>query len=182
MDVCLKKGSVKVLTEIKEALKGSRWYICGGTLLGAVRAGALIPWRACLNVGIIGDPDKELQKLRDVGFEIKVHWQDEITMAVARRRDAYVDVIVCKDAGDGVLVLARKNTEWRVAKLPKKFFEKMGTAQLGGVDFPTPGHVEEYLELKYGNWKVVNRKHNATNSFTRYIIDTKACPWRHTYE
>ncbi len=163
-----KPGSVEVLVEIKNALKNCRWYLEGGTLLGAVRSGTLIPWRACLNIGALGNHKKVYRALEKIGFEINIHCAPIRPLAVATRHDAYVDVVLGTKVKAGWIFY----TVFHKVLMPKRFFEKLDTVTLDGIEFPAPAFKEEYLTSTYGNWKKDDHRHIVCPPHERFAVET----------
>lgn len=158
-----KQGNVGVLVEVKKALKGIKWCLDGGTLLGAVREGRLFPWRACLNILIVKNYELACKRMLKIGFEFL---RTELV-----RHDAYIAFNFLTEKADGYTRPVGPVNRMYNVKLPRHFFDKLGTATLDGISFPVPGHVEDYLTSEYGNWKVVNKHHRSWLAFHEFIID-----------
>lgn len=168
------QGNVNVLLKVKEILKNKKWFLIGGTLLGAVREKKLLDHRYCLNIAAIDKDDSIFYLLEKIGFRIYKNKVKYGFVKAITRNDAYIDVHVFKEVSDGVIVQrmdpALKPSCIYYAKLPKKFFDELSVVILDGQEFPAPNHPEEFLTLTYGDWKEVDKRHCAHQAFKDYII------------
>lgn len=169
------KGNVQTLLDIKEALKNKKWFLIGGTLLGAVREKSLLPHRACLNIAILDKDKSAFDLLEKAGFEITNKYVKYGFFGVVGRADAYLDVHVFQEASDGVIV-QRLDPKYHpacvyYAKLPKKFFDKLSSVTISNYKLPAPNHPEEFLTLTYGDWQTKTIHHCVVKAFEKYIIE-----------
>jgi hypothetical protein len=166
------QGSLADLIEAKAALNGLPWFLEGGTLLGAVRDGALIPWRSCLGIGALDCAEEASKCFGQLGYVITPYkW-----LYTACRHGAYFDImrydrktIGCEDV---VCALGsrfeNKVKTFTCAELPMSFFKNMATVQIDGVEFPAPANPEEFLRLQYGDWRTPRKYHNSHPCFYEY--------------
>lgn len=168
-----KQGNVDVLVKIKEILKGHKWCLDTGTLLGAVREGRLLPWRACLNSVIIGDYEKARTLLKRGGFRFvnsaAQFYDDALFHGGAHEPSAFVGFQSVTKVRDGYIRHLGSGVRAYVVKLPRYFYDKLSTCTLDGIVFPAPDHKEEYLKSCYGDWKKVVKRHRSWQSFGEYI-------------
>jgi len=160
-----KKGSVQTLVRIGEAFIGLKWCLTGGTCLGAVRDGTLIPWRSCLNVACFADGLEVKRRLLAAGFDVTVYTSDPIRFMVAQLPGAYVDVHVLEATADGYQFWLPRY----MFKLPRRFFDCLETAYIDGVAFNVPAFTDEYLTELYGNWRRPWHGHNFKEPFLKYL-------------
>lgn len=164
------KEAFNNLLEIKKILykMGLYFLIDGGTLLGFYRDG----WfckddHDDIDLTIIGNDDKAtIQELADLasekGFEVYHFWEakhDRTAQISFKKNGLKIDIMFKKKKGNKIW--------WTVYGGPNKITYKSAPAKhflntnellirtdLIDVEFSIPFKVEEYLEYRYGDWKI----------------------------
>jgi len=162
-----------------------KWFLSGGTLLGAYRDGDFIPWDWDVEVTVlteeaINKKNLIINKLLESGFKLK---------KIDPSKENFK--IVAEGWGTKYEILGRHldkygNSRVRLmTKVPSKFFEKIQIIKLRGHNFPAPSPTEGFLEALYGNWKIpvkttdkksyfsanayIQRKQNIYEKFLKWI-------------
>jgi len=153
--------AVGVLKEL-----GQVYFIDQGTLLGAVRDGRFIEWDNDIDLGLFlkrydaADLCGVLNKrgFKTVWFlsyggrkspQLAMDWGGVRVDFHCYERDEAKDEI-WHYAYVPLLTVA-KNV------FPGRLFESFEAVKLGGVEYPAPSPVSEYLRLRYGAWEVPKR-------------------------
>ena len=130
-----------------------KWFLTGGSLLGAVRDGDFIHWDWDVEVSVLAEEavQKEgelLKNLIEAGFLI---FSNDTSIENFK--------ITLKGWGTEFEILGRylnatKDLRTRnITKVPAYLFKEVETITLRGHDFPAPSPVNKYLEALYGDWK-----------------------------
>lgn len=149
---CCKEHLYELLKELSFLFDkiGIKYWLDGGTLLGAVRDGEMIAWDRNINIGILKN---DLQKVKSVNKHLQV-------------KGYYLT-----SYGNGYLVnYSRKNNlcvkmysyletpEWFKiggSRYKSEYFLKLDKIKLNGIEYPCPKEVEKFLCEQYGeNWKI----------------------------
>lgn len=157
------------LADLKEVFdqEGIPFWISEGLLLGLYRDKHVIrgdedDTDICVWKEDTKKIPKALEKLKEKGFEILDVWNyvDGTLEGAAIARDINkIDIIAAHRKKDVIYYLARNyekmfgDLEYYAFVFPAKPFEKMGAMEWGGIQFPCPSGVEEFLTARYGNWK-----------------------------
>ena len=183
-DAASEKKALIFLYAINDILKSFplRYWIEGGTLLGAIRNGKLIPWDHDLDMGIINDSDPQINNLvkamkKKFYVSVKSFGKTEGTWNLGTSRvikiypkkyiffkeDLCLDLFVyysgtLPDSDEEVY----KYVVWgKNAYHKKEFLEKTELMKFYGQEIPTPSNPEKFLEVKYGvDWKTPKEKWN----------------------
>ena len=145
------KGLLVLSKVLDKILK--RWFLSGGTLLGAYRDGDFIPWDWDVEVNVLTEEASKkegelLNGLVAAGFLIAS--SDSSTENFK---------IVAVGWGTEYEILGRylretDDTRTRImTKVPARFFKTSETVTLRGYDFPAPSPIDQFLEALYGDWK-----------------------------
>lgn len=157
---------------------GIRYWIDDGTLLGIVRDGDLIPWDNDVDLGVAGESIPVILKNRRRFFpkflvttkttnipwipgrirEIKIEnpWRkvDKYINKFFRKIEvatpwAKIDIICKYKVGDYY--------QWidcnALKRVPARFYDHLSELDWEGCKLASPSHVEDYLEIRYGNWR-----------------------------
>jgi hypothetical protein len=162
---------IELLSEIASKLKGKKWWMDAGTLLGSVRGGDFIKGDNDIDIGIhakhmskelcakinespkldvaegSGDMDKfyktEIHLLDDDGKRVSVGGKGVFN-------DIYVYYPVEND-----YVMGDSGKYYRI---PKPHLDKLTTGTIRGKRFPIPSDAKNLLEFVYGeDWETPNR-------------------------
>ncbi|WP_153304148.1 LicD family protein [Desulfovermiculus halophilus] len=159
---------------------GVRYWLDDGTLLGIMREGDLIPWDNDVDLGIAGEsvPLVLRSRYRFLPQYILIPktghtpWLPTSCRkfkfgSPLRQIERYVyrylpllphrpktprpwgDLIAKYRVGDEYVWLDCG----MLKKVPAKFFDRLDTIQWEGRTVCIPAHVEEYLQIRYGNWR-----------------------------
>jgi lipopolysaccharide cholinephosphotransferase len=151
---------------------GVVYHLEGGTLLGIVRDGDLLPWDHDFDLSIMRSELPKLQKciwpLRRRLWRVGVRkyemdgmcWiKDQIRLfRISNRKNIQFwekgklqgDVFVKELCGDHVYWRAKR----KIMRVDKKFYESYGEIEYFGRKVKVPNFYEDYLEQKYGDWRV----------------------------
>ncbi|KAA0183372.1 hypothetical protein HAZT_HAZT005949 [Hyalella azteca] len=164
---CCLEGLRATARHVFLALKScrARWWLEGGSLLGAVRSGDIIPWDYNVDIGIYAHDIDRCHQLkasrwqtledsegyvwqRGSGF-YKVHY----STANHLRVDIYAFT-----PRDGTMVRAEPwNTAHRQdVDFPEHFLRPFSSVQFAGVQASAPNNVRDFLEYKFGVGVVEN--------------------------
>jgi phosphorylcholine metabolism protein LicD len=161
--------AVKLLEDTTRILNHHKvkFVIDGGTLLGIVRENRLLPWDNDLDFTLFSDGalkiDDVLKSFSNEGYSVEKTLFPRPYKNIKRG-----DLRICKISSGKVFVdLIFKyeyegNYYWMVwdtlKGVPLKFYENPAAIEFNGAIYPTPDYVEEYLELRYGDWKTPQKK------------------------
>lgn len=175
---------VQFLYEVSDALNELEvdYWIEGGTLLGAVRDGKLIPWDHDLDLGMKfttdGDMKKLIRRLKKT-FHVSVKgfprregvWQlgDYRLLKIHQKKLLFLKEKLCLDlfvyyrgALPGTREEAYLYCVWgRNAYHRTEHFDTLDEIEFYGRRIPVPGGTERFLETKYGaDWRTPKKRWN----------------------
>ena len=150
-----------------------RWFLSGGTLLGAYRDGDFIPWDWDVEVNVLTEEacEKEgelLNGLVAAGFLIA---SSDSSMENFK--------IVAVGWGTEYEILGRylreiDDTRTRImTKVPARFFKTSENVTLRGHDFPAPSPTDQFLEALYGDWKTPLKTEDKKSYFSKSAFRKK---------
>ena len=185
-DINLSKGNEKkaidLLSYVIEIINNNnyKYWLEGGTCLGAVRDGKIIPWDNDLDIGIEYDSDKKIKlliKLLKKKFIIKIKdfpkgkdsWDlgKYRLLKVYKRKNYFFKDKICLDI---FIFYRQKLSESNSSMVHKyvvynkngyhlsKYFDTLQTINFYSKTYNIPNFVEEWLENKYGeSWRTPKR-------------------------
>ncbi|MCK4694510.1 MAG: LicD family protein [Candidatus Cloacimonetes bacterium] len=141
------------------------YWLDEGTLLGIIRDGDLLPWDHDADFGVPGEYAEKILKIQHKFFpkffvktnRTKNKWLPGRIRSVKLktpferivRINFHIDLFFkykINDRYHWIIMNALKHSKG-------KFFDKLDTITWEGRKVKIPSHVEEYLELNYGDWK-----------------------------
>jgi phosphorylcholine metabolism protein LicD len=178
------KKAIKLLFDVNDILKksGVDYWIEGGTLLGAIRDGKIIPWDHDLDLGMKYSSDSKMRKMisnlkKQYYVSVKEFksidglWKlgNYRVIKVYPRKKQFFKEDLCLDLFVYYLGQLPNQTEevykyvvWdRNAYHKKVFFDTIEEIEFYGKTIPVPSNPEEFLKVKYGeNWKTPVKEWN----------------------
>ena len=150
-----------------------KYWLEAGTLLGILRDGDLIPWDYDADLGILAQSADEIMKLRSKFFpnywikrrKIQSHWIPGDMRAIKvktlwekiRQINFHVDLFCVYPVQDKY----RWVDSNALKHVDRKYYDTLSTIEWEGRTINIPNHAEEYLSLRYGNWKIPEQNYNA---------------------
>lgn len=143
-----------------------RYWLEGGSLLGAARNGDIIPWDYDIDIGIYQEDIfkcDHLRKVVDEGFvdEEGFSWEKAIEgdfyrVQFSETNHLHVDIFPFYTK-NGIMT---KNTWFKSHKqdteFPERFLKPLGRINFIGLSASAPNHVREFLEYKFGKGVIEN--------------------------
>ena len=124
------------------------YWLASGTMLGLYREGDLIEWDTDIDVETTEIVD--LQRFHDAGFKLLRKMEsDRIYQHAFIKKDVIFDVYYFYKEGKELI----NYNDFGVAVQPYKLFFPRGEFEWKGQKWQVPNDVEEYLELRYKNWR-----------------------------
>jgi phosphorylcholine metabolism protein LicD len=175
-----KEQAVINLREIKEILDelGVVFWLDGGTLLGAYRDKDfceddeddidLCTWDNYLFL-----MDEIIAKAQEKGFIIHHRWELEVAL---KKNGSKIDLFFNrKNKKDAFTHLYDGDRIAKYVVIPVKYYEVLKPLVFQGMVFFAPSPIEDFLTLKYGNWKekVHRKQYLCTNADQNKLVRDK---------
>lgn len=176
-DIALKKASPAVIRnlyqlmyDIHQILRNSNipYWIIGGTLLGAVRHGGIIPWDDDLDIGIMNSNSKKLVSLKSLlakcGYSIVKVWFGYKIFYTRMKKvpgEIYafpnLDIFVYKRDGDKYIqALKQARDTWPKEWYPCKTIDSLKKYRFGDMVVTGPSDHQKYFDRMYGkDWNEI---------------------------
>ena len=154
----IKDQAVQNLKDIKgilDELKITFW-LDGGTALGAYRDKGFCDGDEddidlCTWDNYLPFVDEIISKAEEKGFKLKDRWELEIALI---RGNSKIDLFFNrKNNKEAYTHLYANNKIAKYVVIPVHFYEKLEPIELYGMYFLIPSPINDYLTLKYGDWK-----------------------------
>ena len=154
IDVPTAEGILREAKQIMDQL-GIVFHLMSGTLLGAIRDNALIPWDDDMDIGsIIGLDGLGKDSIEQTAEQVAAAFRDNGFFAVVERDDHYWCVGTMKSStmlswscfdivGDSIF-------QYPGVRFPVSLFTDLKEIDFVGEKFLVPNPPEEFLRLKYG--------------------------------
>lgn len=179
MDVEVATENLLLLKKVFDQNKIDFW-LCFGTLLGAVREQSLIPYDTDIDICVF---QKDMQKiiemipeLEEMGLKL-IRVNHEKNLISFMRKDEYIDIYIFGES--------RKNLvfkEWRMGntfRIKYKYFRRFSKVEFLGEKFLVPDKYKQFLREFYGkDWRIpkkglhavanVNKRPSLVTSFILY--------------
>ena len=182
---CKEKKAMKLLLYTKKVLDKNEipFWLDSGTLLGFYRDGRLLPYSKNLTIGI---PSQYLQKILSLKSSF-LPWY-RLRLKYDKSGYRWIDGNIIKlyiiptieiwRRATGLNITLKFNkgkyTRWisgiACKQVLSKYFYNPESLAIKGKNFQTPGNIEKYLTVRYGNWRQVISEWD-TNSDDGAIID-----------
>lgn len=155
----------RVFAVFKEC--GVRYWLEGGSLLGAVRSGDIIPWDYDVDVGMYEEDVVKCPLLDKAGKQASVTDQEGFVWEKAREGDFYrvqfsqvnhlhVDIFPFFSR-KGIMTKKTWFKSHRQDKeFPEHYLRPLTTIRFVGVEASAPNNINEFLELKFGEGVIAN--------------------------
>ncbi|HCL00161.1 MAG TPA: hypothetical protein DHW42_08685 [Candidatus Marinimicrobia bacterium] len=162
-----RKQMKKMILNVIDILEKNNipYWLDEGTLLGIIREGDLLPWDHDADFGIPGEYAQKVIDLRYKFFPkyfVKINKTKSVWLPGNIRSiklktpferliriNFHIDLFFKYKVDDScrwIIMTALKHSD-------SKFFDKLDTVNWEGRKVNIPSHVEEYLELNYGDWR-----------------------------
>lgn len=147
---------------------GVRHWLDGGSLLGAMRMGDILPWDFDIDVGIIRDDiprceylvkAKNKQFVDPKGFVWEKATEGEFfRVHFSKVNRLYVNVFPFFSK-NGTMTKDTWFTSHKNMEFPDHFLHPMSSIEFVGKQVPSPNNIRDFLELKYGKDVIENPHH-----------------------
>ena len=146
-----------------------KYWIDDGTLLGIIRDGDLIPWDHDVDVGISGESASKIISI----------WYKFFPKYIIRKRSknniwlpGKIRSIIIETPWEKLLKInfhidlfvkykADRFYRWidsgALKHIDRKFYDNLDSITWEGRKISIPSHIEEYLSIRYGNWRIPDR-------------------------
>ena len=172
---CCLKNLRKTAKHVFEILDRSkvRYWLEGGSLLGAARTGDIIPWDYDIDIGIYQEDMFKCDQLRKVakeGFidEEGFSWEKAIEgdfyrVQYSDTNHLHVDIFPFYPK-NGIMT---KNTWIKSHKqdteFPERYLKPLSSIKFAGLTVSAPNHVRDFLEYKFGKGVIESPKYPNTD-------------------
>jgi len=168
----------KLLPAVTKLFEKHKIPFCldGGTLLGIVREGRLLPWDNDLDFFVRGVDASKVKSLKwsllFLGCKLVKRKAEEVNGPI-KKGDPRIYKIQTLKKYDGQRVVIDlifkyaddENYHWVVGRNPsvhkkiaRHFYDKFDKLNYKGVDYPIPCEVEDYLTKRYGDWRTPKKE------------------------
>lgn len=162
---------------------GIRFALDGGTALGVVREGRLLPWDTDIDIAVdsshVALLRQATRKLFFRGYRIRYRLAsadigpfnkgDVRLIKIWRRKwgffkgDALVDVFLRKSS-DGQAFWLLGNDNLTLNAMPEKFHNEVRAVTFNNRQFNVPADTDEFLTFRYGDWKTPVKEWDAAKN------------------
>jgi phosphorylcholine metabolism protein LicD len=148
--------STECLLKVKEIFDRHdiRFWLVGGTLLGAVRDGGFIPWDKDIDLAIYEEDAPRLlppiKELEDFGLKVIRTNNIDNTFQVKKN-------MICIAFANNRRYRQKMWRWWRFYE-PFDVYSELTTCQFLDTEFLIPSKYEQYLKVHYGDWQTPDPK------------------------
>ncbi len=168
------KDALKLLTDVTNTLKQNQVQYCleGGTLLGIVRENRLLPWDDDMDLTITEAQIPKLEKtLKALPFKYRIRKRFYFTnhkaikegklrlIRISNRKWFFfkgkvrMDIFIKYSDEEKYYWTVGSKKNFVVQCVPKHFHDQVEAINFNGETMFAPNQYENYLTLKYGDWK-----------------------------
>jgi len=160
-----------------------KFWLDGGTLLGAIRDKDFCDGDAddvdiCAYVTDMDKVSRIVKMAETVGFELYIQWPLQIAM---KRNGSKMDLffnVHDKEYRVFWSCLYKGKLIDKYIVIPEVYYSELSRVEFKGHWFDVPSHTEEYLTLKYGDWKTpVHRSEYSCYNAEQNKIVVDKLPW-----
>lgn len=127
---------------------GINWGPAFGTLIGIVRNDDFLPWNPVFDIYILKEDEERFKDvlwlLEEVEFKLVRH--ERRGLYYLRRNNEYIKVFVLHKISSDVRHTGGGDF------IHETYLQNLVKWNFGGIELNVPEKVDEYLELRYGNW------------------------------
>lgn len=127
---------------------GINWGPAFGTLIGIVRNDDFLPWNPVFDIYILKEDEERFKDvlwlLEEVEFKLVRH--ERRGLYYLRRNNEYIKVFVLHKISSDVRHTGGGDF------IHETYLQNLVKWNFKGIDLNVPAKVDEYLELRYGNW------------------------------
>ncbi|KAL3866456.1 hypothetical protein ACJMK2_043752 [Sinanodonta woodiana] len=167
---CLNKlrETAKHVFSILEACQ-VRYWLEGGSLLGAARHNDIIPWDYDIDIGIYKEDVLKCSALASINVESYVDddgfvWEkaiegDFLRVQYSQTNRLHVDIFPFYSRNGTMTKDTWFRTHRQDMEFPEKFLQPLTKIKFAGLEASAPNNVTEFLELKFGKGVIENPKY-----------------------
>lgn len=149
--------------------QGVRFWLEGGSLLGAARNGDIIPWDYDVDIGIYWDDIVKSSHLVSClseahedndGFVWERATEGEFfRVQYSHSNHLHVDIFPFRSVNGTMTKNTWFKTHRQDREFPEAFLRPLGKIHFVGIDAPVPNDVRKFLEFKFGEGVIENPKY-----------------------
>lgn len=157
--------------------QGVRFWLEGGSLLGAIRNGDIIPWDYDVDIGIYRDDIVKSSHLLSCHSEV---FEDEkgfvwetaaegefFRVQYSRTNHLHVDIFPFYSVNGTMTKNTWFKTHRQDREFPESFLRPLETISFVGIQAPIPNNARKFLEFKFGDGVIENPRYPNAQSVQR---------------
>ena len=157
----------RAFKRMNKFLSDKRYFLEAGTALGFYRDGGIIEWDTDVDFGMLYEDwnDAYIDQLADIGFALHKDYGDKGRQLTFKYKGVKVDIF---------LFFRHQDKRVCTAYEPKEFFMPFPAEMIENTKivkgYPMPDPIEEYLTIRYGDWRTPVKKYDWRNPKCRDTI------------